>query len=123
MRRHTSLAAMSQDILEGCTEKVSGETWNERLQTVEDAIDKMYEALDDQYASGSREFSNEIIVTAVLDRLDVSTVTDPDQAKLFAMSTNLDHQIASFDWLIEQALSLTEDIPESPFPSTSATVH
>lgn len=103
MPRRFSPSEISRKLLEECTENIGGESWTERRQAVDNAVDRMYRALGDAVPAPARQHSTGLIVAAVLDRLDAPAVSDPEQARLYAMSTRLGHQLAACDWMLEQA--------------------
>ena len=120
MRRHAALPEMGREIIEDCTRKMHDQTWAERCDTVERALKEVVEATgaDTTTDPVSRQRSAGIMIAAILDKLDAPEVTDSAHAKLAAASTEFDHQLAACDWMIEQAMAITD-----PVPGIAGTLH
>jgi hypothetical protein len=123
MRRPASLAKKSQEIVTECIEQMSGLSWRERGATIDAALDRMCEVIDIRENSHVRDLSTGIFVATVLDRLDAPSMKDVEQAKLYAMSADLGHQLAACDWLLEQALELPAELRLPEERDLGQTVH
>ena len=119
MRWFASLSEKSQEIVQDCIDKMAGRTWNERRHSVDEALEKMCQAVDGDNSNAARQLSTGIIVATVLDRLDAPAVQEAEQAKLYAMSSDFDHQLAACDWLVDQAM----DLAVTADPATGETIH
>jgi len=69
-------------------------------------------------------FAAGAIIAAILERLDEQGIVDSDQALVYAMSADIDHQSAACDWFIEQSLATPIDtLPAVTITDVSMTIH
>lgn len=110
-------------LVEECLDRIRPQGWRERCDIIQSIL-----AADNRNAgflSDSPEvarFLSGAIVAAIIERLDTPLIVEADQAQLFAMSANPDHQTAACDWFIAQCAG--HQLTSTPSaPVTGITVH
>ena len=133
MRVNKSLAVERQQAVDEFVNRLTDRNWRDRRDAIEHSILPTSGAAAERRetppelnvsSTEAFEFAAGNMIAAILERLDEQVIIDPDQALIFAMSANVDHQTAACDWFIEQSLITPIEIPRSvSIPDASMTIH
>ena len=99
-------------VVDDFVRRMTSQNWRERRDMIE-AVVVGEDAFED---AATRSFITGAVVAAILEQLDETRVADADQALIYAMSANLEHQAAACDWFLSQGdMLLSEDcLAEGP---------
>ena len=113
-----ALPEEGRKIVEECLDRILPQTWRTRRDLIETAIATAIEPK----GPDMQAFISGAVVAAILERLDAPVIVSADQAQLFAMSADMDHQLAACDWFISQ--NATEVLPDLPaLPVSPIRIH
>ena len=103
-----ALPEEGRKIVEECLGRILPQNWRIRRDVIETAIASATEPK----GPDMQAFIAGAVVAAIIERLDAPAIVSADQAQLFAMSANTDHQLAACDWFISQCSA--ETLPALP---------
>lgn len=119
----TLLPEDSRKIVDECLDRILPKNWHGCGEIVESVVaSATIASLTEETVSeaGRNEITRFVtgaVAAAIIEKLDSPVIVEDDQAQLFAMSANLDHQVAACDWFISQC---GLPVPDSDFPEVSA---
>jgi hypothetical protein len=123
MRWKTLLPEESRKIVNECLDRILPKNWQGCGDIVESVVAaaKIHSLPEETVSDAGRDeitrFVTGAVTAAIIEKLDSPVIIEDDQAQLFAMSANLDHQVAACDWFISQC---GLPIPNAGFPEVSA---
>ncbi len=101
------LPEKEQKAVDECLHKLTPNDWWQCRDDIKATISIACKALS-PLSRGSLEaraeatrFVTGAIVAAIIEKLDSPRILEAEQAEFFAMSANLDHQVAACDWFIQ----------------------
>jgi ribosome assembly protein YihI (activator of Der GTPase) len=108
MRWTETLPNEGREVVDECLDQLSPRSWVQRRNTVEEKVNSARETA--QPIAGASQaarvetarFMSGAIVATIIEKLDNPEIVDAEQAQFFAMSANLDDQVAACDWLIQE---------------------
>lgn len=108
-----ALSEEGRKIVEECLDRILPQTWRTRRDLIETAIATAIEP--EPKGPDMQAFISGAVVAAIIERLDAPAIVSADQAQLFAMSADIDHQLAACDWFVSQSTAQAPpDMPALP---------
>lgn len=126
-----ALPAAEREIVNNFVIQMSASDWRQRRELIESVVVSACTSMQEDSGPGMPATTHEgqemiigVVVAAILEQIGDNEMHDTDQALVYAMSADLDHQTAATDWFISQGRCWSlEGLLHRETASSSATIH